>query len=524
MKIQHNIMAMNAYRNLGMNNSKLSKNLEKLSSGYRINRAGDDAAGLAISEKMRAQIAGLDQAQKNAQSGINLVQTAEGALTEVHSMLNRMVTLATQAANGTYNTEDQQKIQSEIDALTEEIERISDNSNFNGTKLLDGNLAGVKVTQTAGTSTTTPAKNAVKAAFTVTLDTGNITVADGKKLTIGNKDLATASGSDLTGTGLDTAIKTTIGTGLDVTIDGVAYTATTADGKVINFVQKQDPTADGKTGTTFTDAIQAAITNGGTAVPDANAAISAVTEGKKAVAESTTGTAAKTEIDFTGKTGADIIGGKLEIGTAKFQFVETAGDGETGYTEVVVGKNDDATAIGAALAAKVTAAGDYKAAAAAAGKVTIEEANTTDGAIAADLTVKQEGLGGMTLQIGADAVETITVSVDSMSAASLGIDKASMNVGDVKSANAALDTINAAIEKVSVQRGDLGAVQNRLEHTINNLGVMEENIQDAEANIRDTDIADEMMAYTKNNILIQSAQAMLAQANQVPQGVLQLMQ
>ena len=155
MRIQHNIMAMNSYRNLSGNNNALSKNLEKLSSGYRINRAGDDAAGLAISEKMRAQIAGLDQAQNNAQSGINLVKTAEGALTEVHDMLNRMTTLATQSANGTYTDTDRDKLQAEVKALTEEIDRIADNSNFNGTKLLDGNLnvvSGVTVGSTADQS------------------------------------------------------------------------------------------------------------------------------------------------------------------------------------------------------------------------------------------------------------------------------------------------------------------------------------------------------------------------------------
>ena len=151
MRIQHNIMAMNSYRNLGVNNGALSKNLEKLSSGYRINRAGDDAAGLAISEKMRAQIAGLDQAQKNAQSGINLVKTAEGALTEVHDMLNRMVTLASQSANGTYTATDREKLQAEVDALIEEIDRIADNSNFNGTKLLDGSLGGGKVSANGAT-------------------------------------------------------------------------------------------------------------------------------------------------------------------------------------------------------------------------------------------------------------------------------------------------------------------------------------------------------------------------------------
>ena len=264
MRIQHNIMAMNAYRNMGKNNSAVSNNLEKLSSGYRINRAGDDAAGLAISEKMRAQIAGLDQAQKNAQSGINLVQTAEGALTEVHDMLNRMVTLATQASNGTYSTTDIANINKEISALNNEISRIDSSTKFNGITLFNTTQAATIQVDKAN-------------AITVNLNTFSMT-----------------------------AIKCS------------TLTATNAAGQI------------------------------------------------------------------------------------------TALEGH--------------------------------------------------------------------------------------------------------------------INTISGYRADLGATQNRLEHTVNNLGVTMENLQSAESTIRDTNIADEMMAYTKNNILIQSAQAMLAQANQVPQGVLQLMQ
>lgn len=249
-----------------------------------------------------------------------------------------------------------------------------------------------------------------------------------------------------------------------------------------------------------------------------------VTEGKAASSGSTThtGTAATTEIDFTGLTGEKVIGGKIEIGSSKFQFVENAGDVEAGHTAVVVAKTADAAAIATALAGATTATfGDYTVAAAT-GKVTFTETTTNDGTVAADLVVEQEGMGGLNLQIGASAGETISVGVDSMKADALGIN--ALDISSESAANAAIDTINSAIELVSVTRGNLGAIQNRLEHTINNLGVMEENIQDAESTIRDTDVADEMMAYTKNNILIQSAQAMLAQANQVPQGVLQLMQ
>ncbi len=281
MIIQHNISAINSNRQYSYNTGQLGKSLEKLSSGYRINRAGDDAAGLAISEKMRAQITGLETAQKNAQDGISVIQTAEGALAEVHSMLNRMAELATQSANGIYETEDRNNLQAEMDALASEITRIADSTTFNGTTLLDGTMGGTSQ---------------------------------------------------------------------------------------------------------------------------------------------------------------------------------------------------------------------------------------------------------MVLQIGDTAAQTIGISVGNMDAASLkvgtgtGTDVKGISITSVSSANKAIASITAAINTVSTQRAELGALQNRLEHTINNIGVTTENMTAAESRIRDVDMAKEMMEYTKNNILIQSSQAMLAQANMVPQGVLQLLQ
>ncbi len=295
MRIQHNIAALNSYRNLGGNNNAVAKNLEKLSSGYRINRAGDDAAGLAISEKMRSQIKGLETAKTNAEDGISLIQTAEGALQETHSMLNRMVELATQSANGTYTDNERAKLQSEVESLTTEMDRISKSTNFNGINLLDGSMDG-----TVGT-----------------VD------PDGGEPTVG-KDL------------------------------------------------------------------------------------------------------------------------QLQVGDT---------------------------------------AADY---------------------------------------------QKITVSVADMSSTGLGLDKIDISkVEDADGkigANAAIEKINAAIETVSKNRSNLGAVQNRLNHTINNLGTTTENLVAAESRVRDVDMAKEMMNYTKNNILVQASQAMLAQANQVPQGVLQLLQ
>ena len=302
MRIQHNIAAMNSYRNLNNNNTALNKNLVKLSSGYKINRAGDDAAGLAISEKMRAQITGLETAQKNVKDGISMIKTAEGALTEVHDMLNRMVELATQASNGTMDdTVDRQAIQDELTALRSEIDRIADTSNFNGKMLFgDGKTGGVK--------------------------------------------------------------------------------------NVSNYVLQIGDTADSPNKLDLSKSVK------------------------------------DTDADLKTIAGSNTL------------------------TDAVIGVND--------------------------GK--------DDGKTAQALIEKLKGK--------------------------------------------AEDPSKGIISKVSTLRAKLGAVQNRLEHTQNNLGVMTENIQDAESTIRDTDVAAEMMQYTKNNILIQSAQAMLAQANQVPQGVLQLMQ
>lgn len=404
MRIQHNIMAMSAYRNYSNNTSALSKNLEKLSSGYKINRAGDDAAGLAISEKMRAQITGLKAANKNVKDGVSLVQTAEGALQEVHDMLNRMDSLATQSANGTYDNEvDRLNLQKEVTALKSEIDRIADSANFNGKKLLDGSLDSNATTTFTGAADAATQKAAVDA-----------TIKAQGKVTIGKTEV------DLSfELAAGTAEKAAIGT----------------DGKV---------TLTLKQGTSYTAAkIQDLIKN---------ADVSAVTDA------------------------------------------------------------DEQKAVKAALA-NVTVSGKG---------VTAAKTDTTLGATTG--TKAAPTGAALMLQIGdtADKYNQMNVNVGDMHSKALGIED--LTVANQDGAAAAIQKIKDAINTVSSTRGDLGAIQNRLEHTQKNLSVMTENIQDAESTIRDTDVADEMMAYTKNNILIQSAQAMLAQANQVPQGVLQLLQ
>ena len=399
MVVRSNIMAVNANRQLSMNNSQVAKSLEKLSSGYRINRAGDDASGLAISEKMKAQIKGLDTASANSQDGVSLIQTAEGALTEVHSMLNRMVELADKAANGTMDgSVDRASLEKEVTALKDEINRISDSTNFNGIKLLNGKLGSAA----AGAPT--------------------------------------AFGTSTAGDGSGVYAKTT----LDLT----GLTTLTKD----------------------------------------------------------------TDMEFT-------------IGSTKYSVA-----GETGDTASDIA-NKFVTAYNAAKLS--TAAGGAYTAANSSGTVTFTAANdavvTTAEVDGAFSTVSVQDKGGLTLQIGdtADSFNQVTVSIGDMSTKGLNID--TLSVADQTSAAAALDLLKnaaggGAINTVSATRADLGALQNRLEHTINNLDVASENMTSANSRIRDTDMAKEMMEYTKMNVLTQAAQAMLAQANQQPQSVLQLLQ
>ena len=836
MRIQHNIAALNSYRQLGGNNNAVAKNLEKLSSGYKINKAGDDAAGLAISEKMRAQITGLETAQKNAQDGISLVQTAEGALTEVHSMLNRMAELATQSSNGTYDDSiDRANLQAEVDSLRDEINRISESTNFNGINLLDGSLGGAKVTSAQGDVLSTSAKIGGKE-IAATDATGNKFVLDTAALTgaandvgyvkinyldengaektatvkfdmntdqdVAGKSLADAINSNkdlrnvfkasyddakdeltiegkqtgmnakskiksmqaaadpsggmkdgssvdgknakfsLTGAGIkdNSKIKFSTADGREVEFIYKATTAQTlahlnaelakvgleaksaagngdikaandleiidkatgfdagvtievdkdanaqyvsvdpaqaaeassyvfgkitglADGVKRNFELKYKDEQDAEQTLKFsvaggaTDAetfrnIQEALQdaadtdskftkafgevdvvvgddgkititsqeqgrNGGKATIHESIKL-ATADANKAATKTFTGTltkgldaglnlkdkfktmtdgdtitlgkqtytykagalgddgktfgtfaalqaaaaqngvllediskagdlstvvaksAAKTTFDFDGRIGADVIGGTIDFGGNKFRFVEagTPAKVEAGIKNIEIAKNATAEEMAKALSDAMngtTTKADPKddksddvswksslqegksgkktiveLEASPAGKVDVPKAKLTD--------------FGINLQVGDtnEDYQKVRVSVDSMDAASLGIDK--VDITNQTKAAESIKMIKDAINTVSAQRGKLGAVQNRLEHTINNLGVTTENITAAESRIRDTDMAKEMMSYTKNNILVQSAQAMLAQANTLPQGVLQLLQ
>lgn len=415
MRIQHNIAALNTHRNLGMNQAAASKNLEKLSSGFKINRAGDDAAGLAISEKMRGQISGLDMASKNASDSISLIQTAEGALNETHSILQRMRELAVQSSNDTNVTDDRDALQKEISQLTQEIDRVASTTEFNTQKLLDGGFSGTfQIGANEGQ--------------TMNMNIGKMDSASlGLNSTVTIKEVGTTSNNDKNAALAD-------GT---YTLDGTNLKD--SKGNVVGTFAADKITAAGKevvtlTNTDLKDKSTITISNGGKNF-----------EVKNEVA------------------GSD----KLSAGTYKVSGTNVLKDDKLVGT---LGTN----------------------------KITL-----TDGT---DITEAELGFKAGTLK---DASEFTVNGAD---------------ISSREQASAAITSIDNAIKKVSDQRSSLGAVQNRLEHTINNLGTSSENLTAAESRIRDTDMAAEMMAFTKNNILTQAAQSMLAQANQQPQGVLQLLQ
>jgi flagellin len=447
MRINNNLMAMNTHRQLGLNANAGSKSIEKLSSGFRINRAGDDAAGLAISEKMRAQIRGLNQASRNSQDAISLVQTAEGALNETQAILQRMRELAVQSANDTNVDADRSAIQNEIDQLTTEIDRIGNTTEFNTRKLLNGGSSvGASVTGTVS-------------AITVLGGSGDTTV--GSTVVITASTTATAASS----------------AGTDTALASLTYTLTTASSVSLQGV-------DFSFGTTATTQdIVDAVNNSGIGL---TASVSAT---GISFATSQVGSAAK--IDVEGLVGqfagvADSVGADATVDLTGGQSYQAEGDKIT----IVSG------------AAKGL---EFK----------LEEAT------AADTTITVDSNGTLTMQIGANEGQELNVGLNDMRAAALGVN--GIDISSQSAASTSISTINDAITLVSDERAKLGAVQNRLEHTIKNLDTSSENLQASESRIRDVDMAKEMMSFTKNNILQQAAQAMLAQANQAPQGVLQLL-
>ena len=632
MIIQHNISALNAYNKLSGNNKALAANLQKLSSGYKINKAGDDAAGLAVSEKMRAQITGLEVAQKNSLDGISLVQTAEGALTEVHSMLNRMVELSSQSANGTYDKSNREKLQAEIEQLESEINRIADATNFNGIKLLDGSMDGASAGGTAVQGTETLIKDAANTSAAHTLFAGGGTTLGTN--TIGHVDTIAAKKTEFTidlgnyelgydpATTLDASEKLTIKiAGSKSTNDGEGYLELTSvqlkaadadsDGKITAkeiataLAAKYDANTTtlkmkGGTSTTYNVAFEVkadgnklVITQkADPAVDDDVVKAPADVEvilGKNATAASNKITS-QPGVDYTAsvtdaQTGNVVAPGRLastgftfapeelkdgdaiRVGNETYVFKT---DAESKLTQDMLGEGQkliDISDLKAKLADNTTQAAAQAEVAerltqAAVGNDMFTVGTTNGGTTltftekpdyaknagdkAVDLSTRdkiaeQFGFSRFTvkeptaeelakagkslrLQIGdtADDYNQLEVDIKDCHADALGVGGLDITTQD--GAAEAIAKINAAIDKVSSVRGNLGATQNRLDHTINNLEATTTNITEAESRIRDTDMAKEMMAYTKNNILVQASQAMLAQANQVPQGVLQLLQ
>ena len=421
MVVQHNLTAMNSNRMLGLTQASQAKSTEKLSSGYKINRAADDAAGLSISEKMRKQIRGLTQASANAQDGVSAVQTAEGALTEVHDMLQRMNELAVKAANGTNSEDDRSYIQNEIDQLVTEIDRVATTTKFNETYLLKGTNADGTVAKLTYDTATTNIGNKIGGAA---LDFDEDGIA-----TVGATDVASASVALTTGTGAATGtVSAEREAGIKITIDGTEYQL-------------------------YKDASEDEI--------KADSSIS------------------------------------------------------TNATRKVYRDQQEFLADVKAVATEATGAGDIK-------SIEIDNDGTLKISAFADLNDDLE----FDLHVGADSTQDnkISVSVAMMSARGLKINGLNVKDDTGAAATAAIDVISDAIQKVSTQRSALGAVQNRLEHTINNLDNVVENTTSAESAIRDTDMATEMVKYSNNNILAQAGQSMLAQANQSNQGVMSLLQ
>ena len=458
MVVQHNMQAANANRMLGITSGAQAKSTEKLSSGYKINRAADDAAGLTISEKMRKQIRGLDKASSNAQDGVSSVQTAEGALTEVHSMLQRMNELAVQSANGTNSSDDRQAIQDEVDQLTTEIDRVAETTKFNEIYLLKGDNSNTKNVYMKGHdaglkgSLTDGAKSAT---FTMdALKTGDKVTIAGKEYSIGS---TVADAKKTYAAAAD---------GEKVTIDGTEYTVVGATG-----------IEDAGANKLKVASLDAKVKDGST------------------VSYKTTTVKAMTDADNNGIDDDDSSIISKDVAESKIK------------AELLTANN-----IGTVNQA-----------------ATVEDAKTANGKTSYTINKGYATVAdtlSFNLHVGADADMTnkITVDIDTMNSANLGIK--GINVKDASGTEAtyAIDAIADAVAKVSSQRSALGAVQNRLEHTIDNLDNISENTSSAESRIRDTDMAKEMVNYSKNNILAQAGQSMLAQANQSNQGVLSLLQ
>lgn len=548
MVVQHNISAMNANNAMTRNVSGLGKSTEKLSTGYAINRAADNAAGLAISEKMRSQIRGLSQATNNANDAISLIQTAEGGLQETEDILQRMRELSVQSANGTYTDEDREQIQYEVDALKDEIDRIAESTEFNEMKLLDGSLDGVKT----GSTDFGPRYGVLISQYT---DEGgsleNNLSLEGSTITSSIAGVTVSLKDAASGAGGENAEWSDDGKTLSLNlVKGQTYSQTQINDLIANATQAKNETQAGALPTvSFTlknnvfsfdgeedfitqtgiradseevDVTGLLMTEGGTQNDKYADSIRFVSntygEDKRTFTLLTDVAAGKEWVEKISDDDNEGIGIKdgvytlhlatgVEYSEADIEklMAKSGLDYDVSLTDVTADPDGDKVLFAQTKDAEVEISMETKAGA----------------GLGAD---KMMGTGdGLTFQIGANGVEDqrLTINIADMGSTSIGVNGCDVSTQD--GANDAINKIDDAIKTVSTQRAKLGAVQNRLEHTVNSLSTAEENLQSAESQIRDTDMASEMIKYTKSNILQQASQSMLAQANQQPQGVLQLL-
>jgi flagellin len=560
MYVQHNMTAQNANRQLGITVKNQAKSTEKLSSGYRINRAADDAAGLSISEKLRNQVKGLNRASANAQDGISLIQTAEGALAEQHEILKRMRELAVQAKNGTLQDDDRSAVQDEITQLQEEITRISDTTQFNGMNLLDGSLGGGKTTGGISNvelevSSSAFGKGAVRdvPAENGEYTTGTNAVVDATAAAaVGDLTSFTVNYSDESGNTKSVTVnlkylsadKLVSEDGLrtyDIAGGGTKALATDKDPAFLAELQQSKLadvfgiSSDGngefvfKAKTAGTAGAEI-ISTQETTTAAATGLTTIATDGTVDVTATTKAADAFQQLDtsmmtaYDGAAASNIEDSIFEVNGEKFVFVTKAGETALKNTEY----SDINYVITAGATPTTGASSETEAMANKISTVTGINAkpNTTTAKYIDLKPDTSTGLGsgkGLTLQIGANEGQTMTFSIGDMDADALGVGGKKIDLTSQEAAEGSLDTLDKAIKTVSETRGELGAIQNRLEHTIANLDNTSENLQTAEGNIRDTDMASEMVNYSKNNILAQAGQSMLAQANQSTQGVLSLL-
>lgn len=551
MRINNNLMAMNTHRQLGINQTEGSKSIEKLSSGLRINRAGDDAAGLAISEKMRGQIRGLNQASRNSQDGISLIQTAEGALNETQAILQRMRELAVQSSNDTNVTVDRGEIQKEVNQLTSEINRIGNTTEFNTMKLLNGEKADViKSAKADATNYTRPTTGMTVQTGSVEIGTTGITIS-------GN--VMTGSAADVIGwnsatTGTVTISKNASGQ-LEVSINAGTSGAT----HVADITDKVDVSFSGGSFTYNSHGVSFSIsqeafekaTAGKTTKLDLT--VNKGFAGGTAFESAAAAYAVSQKVTWAGKGGFSTATGITVSDSIDFDVASMTFSATTEGTGINVKLFDAAgnQVISDTFTLATSTSFNYDKHGV---SFTVTGMGSASTGVAVEFSVKFDmGLGdksvnkGLTFQVGANENQSMGLSLSDMRSQALGISTTTasktgfgttvavsdgtsntsseyaLDVTTAKNAAKAITTINSAIESVSAERSKLGAVQNRLEHTIKNLDTSSENLQAAESRIRDVDMAKEMMNFSKTNILQQAAQAMLAQANQAPQGVLQLL-